>query len=307
MADLEPVGVKEHNIVSEKKKKAKKARHPTGIKQKRKIPRKVQIQTELEEHKDEDCPLCMEKTVDMILECGHVFHRQCLHQQLDAKWSGVRIGFNHIQCAMCRAEISMPELHLDDALRNKINEALALKKKIETRAMEKVKEDSLFNDFKGSDEELLKHAMEKLAFYKCVDCSEPYCGGMVDCGRDLEINEKELRCQQCVFKKEDTNVRDLRCLAHGYKHAMFKCDSCCSIATWDCIYNHYCDRCHSQASSVKNYPCPGNQKCPLGIPHPPNHSAVHCQEEIVPFVIGCMKCIGWDQENVIYGGAKHVF
>jgi hypothetical protein len=67
----------------------------TGVQQTIAFLRNAQMKERLEDHRDEDCPLCMEKAIDMIL--GHAFHRQCLHQQLDAKWSGVGIGFNYIQ------------------------------------------------------------------------------------------------------------------------------------------------------------------------------------------------------------------
>jgi hypothetical protein len=134
----------------------------------------------------------------------------------------------------------------------------------------------------------------------CVDCHEPYCGGLINCAQDLEeIDESNLRCQECTFKKLDLEQKekepkDYRCFTHGYKSAVYKCDSCCSIATYDCIYNHYCDRCHNQAYLDKNYPCPGPEKCPLGIIHPPNLPAKHSglQNAPVPFVLGCSKCIG---------------
>jgi len=73
---------------------------------------------------------------------------------------------------------------------------------------------------------------------------------------------------------------------------MGKCDSCCAIATWNCFSNHYCERCHNEASSAKHYPCPGPASCPLGIPHPPNSEAIHCQSSAASFVIGCRACLG---------------
>eukprot|EP00475_Leptophrys_vorax_P035900 TRINITY_DN5977_c1_g1_i1.p1 TRINITY_DN5977_c1_g1~~TRINITY_DN5977_c1_g1_i1.p1 ORF type:complete len:375 (+),score=92.52 TRINITY_DN5977_c1_g1_i1:145-1269(+) len=307
-------------VVAEKKVKKSKPKvfHPSGARQMKKIPRAERIRQMLEPHVDEACPLCLEKAVDMKLECGHIFHKGCLQSQLDSQWSGVRIGFNYLQCAMCRSPIQLPPVMYSNDILGKVNEGENLRKKIEQLAADKIREDDLYPELKNDAAQQLAHAMEKLAFYKCVECQEPYCGGLVDCGRDLEINEKELRCQKCVFAlkpagaskflDEEAKIPDLRCLQHGYKHAMFKCDSCCAIATWDCIYNHYCDRCHGQASVLKNYPCPGADNCKLGIPHPPNGSAVHCQgEPPVPFVIGCMKCIGWEQENQVYSGAKHMF
>lgn len=87
-------------------------------------------------------------------------------------------------------------------------------------------------------------------------------------------------------------VDDLRCMVHGHKFAMFKCDSCCAVAIWNCYSNHYCERCHTQAGQAKHYPCPGPGKCPLGIPHPPNQEAAHGEDANASFCIGCTACSG---------------
>jgi hypothetical protein len=92
-----------------------------------------------------------------------------------------------------------------------------------------------------------------------------------------------------------------RCKEHGPKFALFKCDSCCNMATFDCCYNHYCDRCHDLASAAKDFPCPGPGKCPLGKPHAKNLEAKHCVgEPINGFVVGCTKCLGIDQFQEVY-------
>jgi len=86
-------------------------------------------------------------------------------------------------------------------------------------------------------------------------------------------------------------------MIHGHQHAVFKCDSCCSIATWNCTNHHYCERCHQDPWSTKSYPCPGPDKCPLGIAHPPNvdgNLEVARGQNIMhaSFVIGCAACLG---------------
>lgn len=80
-------------------------------------------------------------------------------------------------------------------------------------------------------------------------------------------------------------------MVHGHRFAMFKCDSCCDVAVWNCLSNHYCERCHEQACEPKHYPCPGLELCPLGIPHPPNTEAVHEAQMFKSFVIGCTACL----------------
>ena len=86
--------------------------------------------------------------------------------------------------------------------------------------------------------------------------------GRRDCGREMELDESKLTCESCLWMTPNEN----KCRVHGFRFAVYKCDSCCAITTWDCRSNHYCERCHNQAGSEKNYPCPryfGGQ-CPLG-------------------------------------------
>merc|ERR1712072_1111594 len=77
---------------------------------------------------------------------------------------------------------------------------------------------------------------------------------------------------------------------------MFKCDSCCDIAVWNCEYHHYCERCHEEACQPKTYPCPGPDLCPLGMPHPRNleadlNDAESSDAHHQPFVVGCTACL----------------
>jgi len=252
------------------------------------------------------CAICMCNECDTLLQCGHAFHLSCLEMQLKTKWTGVRISFDFLGCAICRQRMK----HSSKYLAQSITDMENLEVNIQKMAVEKAKEEDITNGLEGN--ELLEHAMKVLAYYMCVQCQQPFCGGLVSCAADIEIDTSSLRCQSCIFQsdaaKNKDEIPDLKCKIHGYKSAMFKCDSCCSIATYDCIYNHYCDRCHGQASAAKDYPCPGPDKCPLGIRHPPNEAAVHCSQPYpVPFVIGCMKCVGFEEENQIWGGAPHVF
>jgi len=274
----------------------------------------IDIQAKEQEAPDTTCPICTDADSDMKLDCGHQYHSECVQMQLNAKWSGARITFNFLDCAMCRQRM------VHASLKQQIDQFISMKTKIEEMAILKAKEENLVNGLEG--QALIEHCWKTLAFYMCVTCAEPYCGGLVSCAADLEIDLKQLRCQKCTFeemeqrqkeaqkenKDEEQKIPDLRCHTHGYRYAMFKCDSCCNIATWDCIYNHYCERCHSLAGTAKDYPCPGIAKCPLGIPHPLNLPGVHCAKpDPIPFVIGCMKCIGMEEQNDLHGGAPHLF
>ncbi len=58
------------------------------------------------------------------------------------------------------------------------------------------------------------------------------------------------------------------------------------------------ERCHNNAHRPKDYPCPGADKCPLGIDHPPNKPGVHGQVDN-GFVIGCVQCFSGVQDFVL--------
>jgi hypothetical protein len=235
------------------------------------------------------------------LSCGHSFHTDCLESQIKARWSGPRITFEFMKCALCR-DNSIEKNRCMKKLPY-MREFKDLRENIHRMALDKAKEENLkpsgSENSEFNDSDLLEHAMKVLAFYECVHCKSPFCGGLVECAAQMDIDASVLRCPSCLFL-EDCGVKDLRCREHGYKHAMFKCDSCCAMATFDCINNHYCERCHGEAYKEKKYPCPGLEKCPLGIAHPPNLSAVHGSNSVKPFVIGCMKCVGMEEENQVF-------
>lgn len=268
---------------------------------------------------DNYCALCLSVTDEhgvndqLTLSCEHCFHLNCLQEQIRQKWTGLRITFSFISCALCRAPID------NESLNEEIKPFVELKSRIEGMAIEQLKQEQrLWADLEVENEaqiderreEILSEIMNILAFYECSKCKEPYCGGMVSCARDIEADEGSLKCQKCVFEESDidakseheTGIKDNRCFEHGYTHAIFKCDSCCSVATYDCIYNHYCDRCHGMAGRLKDFPCLGLGRCPLGVAHPPNLAAQHSSTNpIVPFVFGCMKCAGYDEPNKDFG------
>lgn len=74
-----------------------------------------------------------------------------------------------------------------------------------------------------------------------------------------------------------------------------KCQFCCSVASWFCWgKTHFCDACHTRQQKgdyVSKYEkdklpkCPGKNKCPLKVQHPPNGD---------PFCLGCAFCRNQD-------------
>jgi hypothetical protein len=250
------------------------------------------------------CSICRddEDTLDnqmiKLSSCQHYAHVACLRQQLQSRWPGKSISFTYLQCAECRSALRHDTLH------HHLTPHLHLKEKVEQLCLQQARADNLIEDFEKKmveeKEETTARCMSTLSCYLCAQCSEPFCGGRVDCAEDDQLDTSALCCPSCAFAKTEddvltpsssktTSVWRGKCTTHGYKFAIYKCDSCCSVATWDCRSNHYCERCHNQAYVNKDYKCPGVDQCPLGIPHPPNSSAVHGQVEN-GFVIGCSKC-----------------
>eukprot|EP00467_Chlorarachnion_reptans_P020094 CAMPEP_0114505604 /NCGR_PEP_ID=MMETSP0109-20121206/10946_1 /TAXON_ID=29199 /ORGANISM="Chlorarachnion reptans, Strain CCCM449" /LENGTH=344 /DNA_ID=CAMNT_0001684063 /DNA_START=40 /DNA_END=1071 /DNA_ORIENTATION=+ len=41
--------------------------------------------------------------------------------------------------------------------------------------------------------------LDIFAFYNCVDCKESYCGGKVECSREMKLDETNLRCKKCTW------------------------------------------------------------------------------------------------------------
>ena len=267
------------------------------------------------------CYICMnDDSSDMICltSCQHTMHLDCLRGQLAARWTGKRISFGYLTCGECRVPIAHPSIDHD------IESHLQLKQRVERLCIDKYVEDGYMDpisqEVKPSADQPVEAidanhpAVSLLACFMCVSCDQPFCGGRVDCAEDAELDASSLCCPSCAFDAQKCTTDNIaasasslsqaapsswlgKCVEHGYVYAVYKCDSCCAVATWDCRSNHYCERCHNLAGSAKNYPCPGRALCPLGIEHPPNQPGVHGEIDN-GFVIGCTKCfLGPDLES----------
>mmetsp|Transcript_20568 Transcript_20568/g.33182 ORF Transcript_20568/g.33182 Transcript_20568/m.33182 type:complete len:159 (-) Transcript_20568:109-585(-) len=130
-----------------------------------------------------------------------------------------------------------------------------------------------------------------MATYQCFECGDTFCGGKAECDAQSD-KAKKAKCRECSFAGARSS---LKCKKHGVKYAIFKCDCCCSIATYDCSGNHYCNTCHSKIDkkTVGRPKCRGREgdNCPLGVPHPPNQVRNHDIQKN-GFVVGCTKCLG---------------
>jgi len=239
------------------------------------------------------CAICLDDVQGPLqLKCLHTFCGPCLEGQLRARWHGSRLTFGYLNCGLCRVPLA------SESLVEQMTPHLELKRRADEVAVQKFCEDGLHEQLSqemgrlATEEEVQVRAVAEMTVFQCCDCQEPYCAGKVDCAgaHQTEASLERTRCPGCEWVSSQ-QVADLRCMGHGHKFAMFKCDSCCSFATWNCHSNHYCERCHSNYYEAKDYPCPGPGKCPLGIPHPPNQAAEH-GTNVASFCIGCTACLG---------------
>lgn len=245
------------------------------------------------------CMVCFDEGIMLQLDCRHEICGQCLGTQLSTGYSGPRLTFSYLNCGICRAPLS----------HGSIREELARHGELRDQALQVAVWQFCADGLRGelcraldrevSDSEVQTRAEAEMAVYRCHDCSEPFCAGRVDCiqaaGAEEEcIDPKRLRCSACRWS--DPLASQHRCLQHGHRFAIFKCNSCCDVAVWTCSSNHYCDRCHNEASIKKDYPCLGPGLCQLCRPHPPNAPAV-IGDHVPEFILGCTACLGCADAN----------
>lgn len=249
---------------------------------------------------EDGCPICLcevsEEPHFKLPCCGNELHAECFLQQLKSFKRGLWTG-THLHCPLCRENffegdrtsqwfwVDYQPLYevvsrqpgfnyrdFENAIQSRYSQYQSVKKLL------KEKDDSVPEEERGG-----------WAVQICDLCQCPHISGKLTCAEEMNFDfDAEFVCDACEWGHKE--AKDHRCFKHGKKYAVFKCDSCCSLATWDCFSNHYCERCHQSACSTKNYPCPGPDKCPLGIAHPKNSHGRHGEHNL-GFVVGCFKCI----------------
>jgi len=248
---------------------------------------------------EEACPTCLcaisEEPHFELPCCGNKLHADCFIQQMKS-FTGGFWSESHITCPLCRENYfgegrtsryfwvdyhslndvlyQIPGFNWDD-FENLIYRTHRTVQMIKELVEEKEKD-------------LPKEEHGGWAIQICEVCRGPGIRGKLSCAEEMNIDlSAKYVCDTCEWGQK--NAKDHRCFVHGKKYAMFKCDSCCAVATWDCFSNHYCERCHNMACETKHFPCPGPDKCPLGIAHPQNSHGRHGESNL-GFVIGCFKC-----------------
>ncbi|CAD8082872.1 unnamed protein product [Paramecium sonneborni] len=227
---------------------------------------------------DNYCNMCFTEALKSApcikIECGHIFHEECIMKKLDAKWNGPRIFFQFCSCPLCKKWLNVKHKEIE----TRLNQILKLKLQVMDLCLERLEIEGLKQAKELTDpksqfyQNPQEFAMDKFCFYECFNCKKPYFGGIKNC---QAIDQNNDRAQ---FKKEDLICSsccpisfEANCNKHGDKYIEFKCRFCCSVAVWFCGgTTHYCEPCHSGRNPNMNKPCPGPEKCPLRVNHKPN-------------------------------------
>jgi E3 ubiquitin-protein ligase MYCBP2 len=245
------------------------------------------------------CMICFTEALypipSVLLNCGHVFHFNCVRGVLKARWPGPRITFGFTHCPICKVNINHP------ALGDLISPITDLYEDVKKKALMRLEYEGLsrceavvsqgarwFNNPTG-------FSMDRYAYYVCFKCGKAYFGGEARCDQEAgggdTFNPEELVCGGC----SDVSQAQM-CPKHGTDYLEYKCRYCCSVAIFFCFgTTHFCNPCHDDFQRVANIPkaelpqCPVGPKaaslegedCPLNLKHPPTG------EE---FALGCGIC-----------------
>jgi len=248
------------------------------------------------QNQEEFCNICWTSALRsqpcIKLECGHIFHAQCVRDKIAAGRSSARIIFSFLECPLCKVHMQHPYLARDLAPHLQLFESVK-EKALQRLKFEKLEADPMLKAGGRFHGDALGFALKKFAYYMCFKCSKPYFGGHRAC-EDLAEDEfnaqnkaEDLVCPSCAAGPGVTD-----CPVHGNEFIEYKCKFCCTVATWYCWGStHFCDGCHKKQGTPEAWTrkkksdyikCGGGPTCPLKIA---KHALAG--EE---FVLGCAVC-----------------
>eukprot|EP00347_Sterkiella_histriomuscorum_P002581 403367593 len=221
------------------------------------------------------------------LDCQHIFHLDCILSKIQSKWPTPRISFAFLECPSCKTHIKASN---NKEIEKELKEPRKMYDIVLAKALERAnaegidKDERLKNPGDQYFNDLKSYVLQRLSFYQCFECQQPYYGGRRECGQNEEqqneFKKEDLVCGSCTSKKMGLGKGE--CLKHGNDYIEFKCRYCCKVALWFCFgTTHFCESCHQRASNPVVTQCLGMGECPLGIGHPANG-----QE----FALGCGLC-----------------
>ena len=125
----------------------------------------------------------------IILNCGHIFHANCLLMLMNHRWTTTKMTFGYLDCPSCKQEIKLS--YYVQILTSKIREQFRLKTKIIELSTQKAIEEGYDKEGRVVTEgdiyygKLAEYALHQCTFYECFKCKQPFFGGMQDCAQAL--------------------------------------------------------------------------------------------------------------------------
>lgn len=229
------------------------------------------------------CYVCQDTEGDwsdplLELRCRHYIHKGCAEGQLSVSKvaPGELINLMLAKCGICRRWLDHSALH------DTVLPYVRLYHKIAALARAQWKHDGGVRDGLVSTGEIV----ESMRFRTCQRCNNPFFDGKVECAappEDQNGREREAVCPECLNLQyvPPPGGWPSVCTVHGTEFVNWKCNWCCSTATFNCggtVY--FCERCH-QRPFGEVYPCVGAPGC--RVQHVQNDGQT-------PLCLGCGLC-----------------
>ncbi|KAA8496930.1 E3 ubiquitin-protein ligase MYCBP2 [Porphyridium purpureum] len=205
---------------------------------------------------DDECAICLDELRSepcvCLDSCGHVWHAECLKEQLAVASRGIAntgnnqpIKFGSFGCGICHRFCK--HAFLADVL----DQAAALRKEVLRDALVQAAVDSLHEDPAITDpssayfNDLDEWALHVYSYWFCASCRRPFFGGRTECSQDIavlrDLTDAERLCPNC----QCASAQHKECPPHGL---VWKCRLCCAIATRVSFGSvHLCEECHADS------------------------------------------------------------
>lgn len=237
---------------------------------------KCRSEADFSQNGDSFCNICWVEGLSCAptvqLKCGHMFHFGCVKEQVEKKWSTSNITFGFSECSLCHQWID----HI--SLKPTLDPIRQLYDEVKSKAMQRLK----FMNLEKAKEIVTEgspfynkpeaYALKSFCYYPCFKCKKPYFGGLRECNRvenpDEKFNPEELVCGAC---SGSVGSGQTNCAKHGTDYIEWKCRFCCATACWYCWGStHFCDDCHKIASTIAKKDKSLLPACKCKVKHPPN-------------------------------------
>eukprot|EP00440_Ansanella_granifera_P073513 gb/GFBE01079771.1/.p1 GENE.gb/GFBE01079771.1/~~gb/GFBE01079771.1/.p1 ORF type:complete len:589 (+),score=103.64 gb/GFBE01079771.1/:1-1767(+) len=254
---------------------------------------------------EEWCPICWTEPLGAApairLGCGHVLHHHCVEAMIrKGHQAGRRLTFKNMRCPLCQVVMLHPSI--DPLLEDQRSMYHKVRRKALQRWVVEQRKPAPRSSEASEEDKVAVLAMNKMAFFECSQCNEPYYGGEVECGGVQEQEEEEdldddvqaalameLVCRGCASKGQ------LQCPEHGTEFLGWKCRYCCEReAHYFCFgTTHFCYVCHDlwqtgveqRRKLQAGKACLGRDRCIFGGQHPPS-----CRNGRDEYALGCTIC-----------------